>query len=217
MLMRFDPFREIDRLRSQLPSGARHAPMSFPMDAIRRGDELRIYLDLPGVQADTIEVTVDRNVLTVRAERFYERREGDEVLVTERPQGEFSRQLMLGENLDTGRLEASYHEGVLELRIPVAETARPRRVPIAAGGRPETIEGTAGRGGAELRGEDLSKGPTPETRHPGGGVDDVRDTTEGPTPETRAADRSTEGPDAHAAGQPDADRATRGKVGGDQV
>lgn len=148
MLMRFDPFREIDRLTDELAgSRARATTRSFPMDAYRRGDEFMVHFDLPGVQKDTIELTVERNVLTVKAERRFEQRGGDELVVSERPQGTFTRQLFLGDTLDSAAVRAEYADGVLSLTIPVAERAKPRRVEIATGGGRETIE--AGPGAAE--------------------------------------------------------------------
>ncbi len=133
MLMRFDPFREMDRI-AQMATEAAQAPRSFPLDAFRRGDQFLVQFDLPGVDASTIDLTVERNVLTVRAERRFERQEGDEIVVSERPQGVFTRQLFLGDTLDGQRITASYQYGVLTLTIPVAEQAKPRKVEITAGG-----------------------------------------------------------------------------------
>ena len=139
MLMRFDPFREIDRLADQISAGTR-APRSFPMDAYRRGDAFVVEMDLPGVAPDSIELTAEQNVLTVRAERRFERQEGDEVIVAERPQGVYTRQLFLGNTLDQQNIQATYDHGVLRLKIPVAEQAKPRRVEIsAAQQQPEEI------------------------------------------------------------------------------
>ncbi len=152
MLIRFDPFREVDRLMGQLAAAPPQAVRSFPMDAFRRGDEVVIQLDLPGVDPGTIDVTSERNVLSIRAERQLQRQEGDEVLVAERPQGAFSRQLSLGENLDTEALQASYDQGVLTLRVPVAQQAKPRRIEVSAGGRPQTIEGTSTETGGQAAG-----------------------------------------------------------------
>lgn len=141
MLMRTDPFREIERM---LDDG-RRTPRSFPMDAYRRGDEMVMAFDLPGLDADSIELTVERNVLTVKAERILRFEEGDEVAVSERPQGAFTRQVFLGETLDADRLRADYTNGVLTLRVPIAESAKPRRIEINAGAndRPTTIEANA--------------------------------------------------------------------------
>ena len=135
MLMRFDPFRELDRLSEQLTGPTTQANRSFPLDAYRRGDQFLVHFDLPGVEPDSIDLTVERNVLTVKAERRWAPAEGQEVLTAERPQGSFSRQLFLAETLDVDHIEANYDAGVLTLRIPVPEQAKPRRVEIASGGR----------------------------------------------------------------------------------
>jgi HSP20 family protein len=130
-VMRFDPFRDLDRLTEQFFGGAR-GMRAIPMEAYRRGDQFFIHLDLPGVSPDDVELTLERNVVSIRAERRSRRQEGDQVLIDERPQGSFSRQLFLGENLDAERLNASYDLWVLTLTIPVSEQAKPRRVQIAA-------------------------------------------------------------------------------------
>jgi HSP20 family protein len=145
-LMRFDPFREFDRLTEQLvTSGGRGTPRSFPMDAYRRGDQFFVHLDLPGVDPDSVELTAENNVLTVSAERTFEQQEGDQLLARERLQGQFTRQLLLGENLDIDHIEASYENGVLTLAIPVAERAKPRRISISSTGGHKTIEGKSRR------------------------------------------------------------------------
>jgi HSP20 family protein len=147
-VMRFDPFRELDRLTEQmLGGGARGGgPRSAPMDAYRRGDRFYVHLDLPGVDPDSIELTCEQNVLTVRAERRFATEEGDELVVSERPQGVFTRQLFLSDALDTDAITASYDEGVLTLEVPVAEQAKPRRIEVrSSGGGPQTIEGSAAR------------------------------------------------------------------------
>jgi HSP20 family protein len=134
MLMRFDPFRELDTVAQALArqtGGSRQANM--PMDAYRKGDRFIVRLDLPGVDPDSIDLTVEKNVLTVRAERNWESSQDEEVLVQERPQGTFSRQLFLGDSLDSEHIEATYDAGVLTLTIPVAEQAKPRKVPISHG------------------------------------------------------------------------------------
>ena len=138
MLMRFDPFRELDRL-TQAPWGNSRPVM--PMDAYRRGDRFYVHFDLPGVDPASIDLTVEKNVLTVTAERHFSRQEGDEITVAERPQGRFNRQLFLGESLDPDRIQANYDQGVLTLHIPVAERAKPRKVEISAG-TPEAVEVT---------------------------------------------------------------------------
>ena len=136
MLMRTDPFRDLDRLTQQV-FGTATRPAAMPIDAYRRGEEFIVELDLPGVQPDSIDLTIEKNVLTVHAERRRDDTEGLELLVGERPHGTFSRQLFLGDTLDTDAIQADYVDGVLTLRLPVAERAKPRRVAINAkqGGR----------------------------------------------------------------------------------
>jgi HSP20 family protein len=134
MLMRFDPFREIDRLTQLWGQGGQGRISVMPMDAYRDGERFVVQLDVPGVDPASIEVTVEKNVLTVRAERHAGQAEGQEWLANERPHGSFSRQLFLGEGLDTDHIEASYDLGVLTVAVPVAEAAKPRKVEITAGG-----------------------------------------------------------------------------------
>jgi HSP20 family protein len=135
MLMRTDPFRELDRLTQQVfgnVSGTWSRPSPMPMDAWRDGDEFVVSFDLPGVSPGAIDLDVERNVLTVKAERRPTTLgEHVEMQVAERPSGVFSRQLFLGDTLDTNRIHASYDAGVLTLRIPVAEQAKPRKISIA--------------------------------------------------------------------------------------
>jgi HSP20 family protein len=130
MLMRTDPFREFDRLTQQL-FNASQRPTAMPIDAYRKDDWFYVHFDLPGVRSDEIDLTVERNVLTVRADRRGATEEGVELIAAERPQGTFTRQLFLGESLDTEKLEADYDAGVLTVRIPVAEEAKPRRVEVS--------------------------------------------------------------------------------------
>ena len=133
MLMRTDPFSDLDRLAQRvLGDGTAARPAIMPMDAWREGDVLRLELDVPGMRPDAIDIDVERNVLTIRAERPAGNG-GWEPLAAERPAGLFSRQLVLGENLDLTKIEASYQAGVLSLRIPVAEPAKPRKVEVTAG------------------------------------------------------------------------------------
>jgi HSP20 family protein len=134
MLMRTDPFRDFDRLAQQVfGAGTTSRPAIMPMDAWREGDTFVLEFDLPGVSAETLDIDVERNVLTIKAER--PRRNGDwEMLAAERPTGLFSRQLVLGDNLDLDHIEAAYDAGVLRLRVPVAEKAKPRKVEISVGG-----------------------------------------------------------------------------------
>ena len=130
MLMRTDPFRDLDRLTQQL-WGTASRPTVMAMDAWRDGDEFVVEFDLPGVSPDSVDLDVERNVLTVKAER--PALDGDrELIAAERPRGVFSRQLILGDNLDTENVGASYNSGVLTLRIQVAEQARPRKIQISA-------------------------------------------------------------------------------------
>jgi HSP20 family protein len=131
MLMRTDPFRELDRFTQQV-LGTAARPAVMPMDAWREGDEFCVEFDLPGIDQDSLDLDIERNVVTVRAERPAVD-PNREMLATERPRGVFSRQLVLGENLDTDKIEASYGEGVLRLRIPVAERAKPRKITIGRG------------------------------------------------------------------------------------
>ena len=145
-VIRFDPFQDFDRLTRQM-LGTGRGPRSMPMEAYRRGDQFVIHLDLPGVSPDDVDLTVERNVLSVRAERRSFWQEGDDVVVDETPQGTFSRQLFVGDNLDAGRLEASFDQGVLTLTIPVAEQAKPRKVQIAAEPRqPQPVGASTGEG-----------------------------------------------------------------------
>jgi len=140
MLLRTDPFRDVDRILAQAfgpATGTTSRPAAMPMDAWREGDVFVLEFDLPGVHRDAIDIHVERNVLTVRAER--PGRHGDwELLASERTRGAFSRQLVLGENLDLDRLDAAYADGVLRLTVPVAERAKPRRIEVGSGEREET-------------------------------------------------------------------------------
>jgi len=138
MLMRTDPFRELDRLTQQV-LGTTARPAAMPMDAYRDADTFVVELDLPGVDPESIDLGVERNVLTVHAERRPTSGEDVELLLSERPRGAFSRQLFLGETLDTERIDAAYDAGVLTLRIPVAEQAKPRKIAISGGGGPRRI------------------------------------------------------------------------------
>ncbi|NYJ00062.1 HSP20 family protein [Nocardioides thalensis] len=134
MLLRStDPFRDFDRITQQLLGsgwGTTNRPAVMPMDAWREGDKFVIEFDLPGVNPETIDLDVERNVLTVKAERVAGN--GDwQKLASERVHGQFSRQLVLGDNLDLERIEAGYDSGVLRLVVPVAEKAKPRKIQIA--------------------------------------------------------------------------------------
>src|SRR5580700_3969975 len=127
MLMRTDPFRELDRLTQQV-LGTAARPAAMPMDAWRQGDNFYICLDLPGINPDSIDLTVEQNVLTVRAERTPIGADGAEIIVSERPVGTFTRQLFLGETLDADAIAADDHSGVLTLTIPVREAAKPGKL-----------------------------------------------------------------------------------------
>lgn len=132
MLMRTDPFRDLDRW-AQSGFGATSRTASMPMDAYREDNAFLVHLDLPGVSADSIDLTVEQNVLTVHAERRPPAGDGVERVVDERAYGVFTRQLFLGDTLDADRLSATYDAGVLTIAIPVAEQAKPRKVEVAAG------------------------------------------------------------------------------------
>jgi HSP20 family protein len=134
MLMRTDPFRDLDRLTQQV-FGTTARPAAMPLDAYRSGDEFVVQLDLPGVDPEQVELTVEKNVLTVHAARNRTVDDDVELLAAERPHGAFSRQLFLGDSLDTDRIDASCIDGVLTLRIPIAEKAKPRRVEVHGGDR----------------------------------------------------------------------------------
>lgn len=131
-LMRFDPFRELDRLAEQTLSVGARALRTMPMEALRRGDQFLVYLDVPGVHPEDIDLTVERNVVSVRARRAPARQEGDEVIIDERPYGEFARQLFLGDNLDPDGMSADTRNGVLTLTIPISEASKPRRVELSS-------------------------------------------------------------------------------------
>ncbi|MGW0841476.1 Hsp20/alpha crystallin family protein [Streptomyces sp. NPDC002787] len=139
MLMRTDPFREFDRLAQQV-FGSDSRPAAMPMDAYRSGDDFIVHFDLPGVDPETIDLDVERNVLNVRAERRSPAPESAELVAAERPTGVFSRQLFLGDTLDAERVDASYESGVLTLRIPIAEKAKPRKIQISGGATRRQID-----------------------------------------------------------------------------
>ena|SRR5438034_6511536 len=139
MLTRFDPFREFDRVFER-PWGPSRQP-TMPLDAYRHGDTYVINVDLPGFDQSTIDVTAEKDVLTVKAERQWQPMEGDEVVAAERTHGQFFRQLFLGEGLDTDNIHASYENGVLMITIPLSERAKPRKVEITqTGERQQSIE-----------------------------------------------------------------------------
>ena len=140
MLLQNDPFvtAVLNRFATGQPSPAQGAVVA-PMDAYRRGSDVWVHLDLPGIAADSLDISVERSVLTVTGERWWDREEGDRIYVNDRSQGRFHRQVHLGEGLDPEHIEADYHDGVLTLRIPVAETAKPRKIVINAGSTADPV------------------------------------------------------------------------------
>lgn len=141
MLTRFDPVADFDRFSSELLGALSRRASSMPIDAYRHEDQWVVNVDLPGVDASTIDLTVDRNVLRIEASRDWRPAEGDLVLAAERPRGAFSRQLMLSEDIDTGAIQADYHDGVLTVVLPVAETAKPKKVSVGTSpSRPTAVE-----------------------------------------------------------------------------
>lgn len=144
MLVRFDPFRDFDRITEQFDQIWRRSNAGVPMNAIRRGHQVVVSFDLPGVDPDAIDLTVERDVLTVTATREFQRGDGDEVLANERPHGTFTRRVLLGDSLDTSKLDASYDRGVLTVSIPVAEQAQPRKIAVGVGANSHSaIEATS--------------------------------------------------------------------------
>lgn len=131
MLMRIDPFRELDRLTQQM-FGRPNGLLVMPMDAYRKDDRFVVTFDLPGIDSDSLDVTVEQNVLTVSARR--PAMEDVDFTVAERPTGSFSRQVFLGDTLDIDQLNVEYRDGVLTIEIPIREAAKPRRVEITRGG-----------------------------------------------------------------------------------
>jgi len=145
MLMRTDPFRDFDRIAQQL-LGTNARPSAMPMDAWRDGDQFLVEFDLPGVDPGSVDLDVERNVLTVTGQRPQLNEQAD-FLAAERPRGVFTRQLVLGDNLDLDRIQATYRDGVLRLVIPVAERAKPRKISIShdGDGSDQAIIAGAGR------------------------------------------------------------------------
>jgi HSP20 family protein len=138
MFVRFDPFRDFDRLTRNVAVNSHRPWMS--MDAYRQDDQVVVNLDLPGIDPSSVDVTVEKGTLTVKAERHWENAEGSRALLSERPQGTFTRRLRLSDAFDGERTEAHYDNGVLTLTIPVAEQAKPRRVEITSGGEPKAVD-----------------------------------------------------------------------------
>jgi HSP20 family protein len=136
MIIRTDPFRDLDRLTHQV-LGTNSRPVAMPIDAYRKGNSFYVHFDLPGVRAESIELTVEHNVLTVRADRHPLRTDGAGMLVAERPSGTFARQLFLGDALDPENITADYTAGVLTLTIPVHESAKPHSIPVTTADEPQ--------------------------------------------------------------------------------
>jgi HSP20 family protein len=150
MLIQTDPFRDLDTLFSRFAGRQANSGGVMPMDAFRRGSDVWVHIDLPGVKAENLEITVERNVLTIAAERNWQRQEGDQSYFGERYRGNFRRQIQLGDGLDLENLEADLHDGVLTVRIPVAEQAKPRKVQVSqskANNSPEAIKATSADAG----------------------------------------------------------------------
>ena len=142
VLFQNDPLRDFDAFFDRLGGRPRSAAGSAPMDAYRRGDDVWVHIDLPGVAADSIDITIERNVLTVTATRDWVTEDGDRLYVNERHRGTVTRQVHLGDSLDGEAVEADHRDGVLTLRIPVAEKAQPRKIEVSAGS-PATIDVTS--------------------------------------------------------------------------
>lgn len=145
-VMRFDPFRDIDRLAEQVlaaSAGTTRAPRFMPMDVYREGDHFVLLVDLPGVDPDSIDVHVDNGMLTIKAERSGPQGDGLDWILSERTTGAYLRQLTLGDGVDTDRIQAGYEAGVLQVTIPVAEKAKPRRIAVTPGGGSAAIHTTA--------------------------------------------------------------------------
>jgi HSP20 family protein len=140
MLMRFDPFRQLENVTQVLNrQAAAMRAQSMPMDAYREGDRFIVKFDLAGIDPSSIDLTVERNEVTVSAERSWEPTEEQQVVIAERPQGKFTRQLFLGDSLDVDNIQASYEHGVLTLEIPVSEQAKPRKIEVSASEGTETV------------------------------------------------------------------------------
>ncbi len=145
MMIQTDPFRDLDTLFNRFSGRSTNASGVMPMDAFRRGNDVWVHIDLPGVKAEGLDITVERNMLTISAERAWQRQDGDQAYFGERYQGSFRRQIQLGDGLDLEHLEADLHDGVLTVRIPVSERAKPRKVELKPNTTtvPESIEATS--------------------------------------------------------------------------
>jgi HSP20 family protein len=144
MILRFDPFRDVDRLAQQLSQQPLGRPSIMPMDAYRDGDHFVVHLDLPGIEPGSLDVTVDRDVLSVAAKRHWQPLQTtQQVIAAERPTGSFQRRIQLSDGLDTEHVQARYDNGVLTVTIPIADTAKPRKIPISSAGDAKAIEAPA--------------------------------------------------------------------------
>src|ERR1700750_985238 len=160
MLMRTDPFRELDRLTQQM-LGTAARPAAMPMDAYRHGDSFYICLDLPGIDPGSIDLTVEQNVLTVRAERGPVQADGAQMIFSERPYGTFTRQVFLGETLDAENITADYATGVLTLTIPVREAAKPRSIQVTSSDTKQAVTAYHSPASAHEHGPPQSRRPVP--------------------------------------------------------
>src|SRR4029079_8984168 len=144
-MIQTDPFRDLDTLFSRLSSRQASSGGVMPMDAFRRGSDVWVHIDLPGVKAENLDITVERNVLTIAAERDWQRQEAAQSSSAERYRATFRRQIQLGDGLDLEHLEADLHDGVLTVRVPVAEQAKPRKIAVgqSAQSAPEAIQTTS--------------------------------------------------------------------------
>jgi HSP20 family protein len=141
MMMQTDPFRDLDTLFGRFANRQPNGSGVMPMDAFRRGNDVWVHVDLPGVKAENLDITVERNTLTISAERDWQRQDGDQAYFAERYRGSFRRQIQLGDGLDLQHPEADLHDGVLTIRVPVAEQSKPRKIQI--GQREDASHGTA--------------------------------------------------------------------------
>jgi HSP20 family protein len=132
MAMYFDPFRELDRVAGQLLD-TRQGPRLMPMDLYRDGDHYVLNADLPGIDPGSVDIDVDGQLLTIRAERTVRSQEGVKWIARERSGGSFLRQLNVGQGVDTAGISASYENGVLSVVIPISEKAKPRKIEVQAG------------------------------------------------------------------------------------
>nr|WP_198955022.1 Hsp20/alpha crystallin family protein [Kineosporia sp. R_H_3] len=145
-VLRFDPFRDLDRLTEQMlgvPAGSARAPRFMPMDLYRSGDHYVVHADLPGIDPGSVDVSVDSGTLTIRAERSARTEQSVQWLASERFTGSFMRQLSLGEGVDADRIAATYENGVLTVTIPIAEKAKPRRIEVEVRTEQNVVPGSA--------------------------------------------------------------------------